>query len=446
MIALRRTRLPVHVGEARVRGPQRIDLRAAQVEAVGTRLEFDADVADFGERAPGATGSRARVTVGSARVTVGSARRDRAQRLADIEDVEGRKRHDRVARQCVRLRIVHRALGRVGDVVVMLDAPLVHPLHEQLAGVGRPVDVRPTHPLVADVVRARVGEAVAVELHAVGGQLDGVASADGAHEEVVIGDEGFPALVGGLDEGRVVGQRIPDLAHVLAEVALEALRPGREFDTGLVAVHELEVLEGQLFGHVAGVGGQGERRREAVVVEERPLHVRRRIDEGEFVSGAGVVAVPEAVRVVDPVGRDGTAGDQGRRMPVEQQFGAVVVDVLAGGGGRQGSGDDGAEGERESGWDRAHASHSEFRWGRHGFILRAGRDTGKSDVPLLARGLPIAGCQNFSRRPPCAERRSSSAWPQPLPAPDSTRRTAPRSFATRACWATYAANSTCCRP
>ena len=122
---------------------------------------------------------------------------------------------------------------------------------------------------------------------------------------------------------------------------------------GTAPVYEIEFREGKVASFVGRVGGEGERGREAGVVEGGAARGGGRVDHDELVPRWGAAAEPETV-AVEELGRDLIPRDKLGRVPGQELLGAGVValgDLLgvSGGGKRQGGPGEQGQGGRGEG-------------------------------------------------------------------------------------------------
>ena len=217
------------------------------------------------------------------------------------------------------------------------DLALVVAVGGDAAGIGGPLEdgrALAVGAAARDLLAAALGDGAVAEVRfAVVGELGFLAAGGVAHPEVLAAGEGDPAAVGrgtlgvggrgGVGgSGAGVGADVAGPLHGVGD--LEADCAG--------AVHEVELLEGESAALVGGVGGEGQRGRQASVIEGGAAGGGGRIDDDELVAGRRPAAEPEAV-AIEELGHHLVAGDQLGGVPGEELLGARVgalADLLSG--------------------------------------------------------------------------------------------------------------------
>ena len=271
----------------------------------------------------------------------------------DVEDPELGGGDDGVARERVGPRVQDRASVGGFEQVEASHLALVVAVGGDAARVGRPLEDGRAFTVGAaarDLLAAALGDRAVAEVGlAVVGELGLLAAGGVPHPQVLVAGEGDPATVGrGAFGGGGRGGAGRSVAGVGADVAGPLHRVGHLEAHGGAPVHEVEFLEGEGAALVGGVGGDGEGRREARVVEGGAAGGGGRVDDDELVAGSGAAAEPEAV-AVEELGHDLVAGDEVGRVPGQELLGAGVGalrDLLGGegGGGERGRRDGGKGG------------------------------------------------------------------------------------------------------
>ena len=142
--------------------------------------------------------------------------------------------------------------------------------------------------------------------------------------EVVFLDVGGPALV---RREHVIG-RLRMRLLLLAFVSSQWTRPLRLIDgeaNCLSAIHKLDFRKGQGRSGILLLGGVGQRRCQPFVIESWTARILFRIDQDKVRPLQTGSAVPEAVRLLNPMWIYVRDGNQMPHIPRKETFGPLVV-------------------------------------------------------------------------------------------------------------------------
>ena len=118
--------------------------------------------------------------------------------------------------------------------------------------------------------------------------------------------------------------RIRGWAGVADDIAGPAHRVRQVETNRIISVGELELREGELVPHVAGVRGLRERRSQAVVVECCPPLPSIRVHQNELEAAPDLVPIPEAI-AAQPDGSHLKSAGELHRVPSHELFSPIVV-------------------------------------------------------------------------------------------------------------------------